>query len=143
MYFGLWRPERGLRKPGNPQNAQKGGLLTCIQLFQSTLHVEGCAPRRVLQEGFRRSAAKTRGLGGDPRLKSGGHLLLLLLLHTLHHVDRPNHSHNKIYVHKRDLDFPFNGIYVVYHGLCICARVGDFNLLHRANPRTMGCIRCH
>ena len=67
----------------------------------------------MLQGGFGKSAAKKRGREGDPRLKGGGHqLLLLLLLHT-HAAPRrpPNHSQKKIYVHKRDLEFPFNGIY--------------------------------
>ena len=52
----------------------------------------------MLQEGFGRSAAKKRGLGGDPRPKSRGHLLLLLLLPTLHHTDgRITHTRKDIY----------------------------------------------
>ena len=42
----------------------------------STLHVEGCTLKKVLQEGLGGSA-KNYGFGGDPRLRSGGHLLLI------------------------------------------------------------------
>ena len=88
LLLGSGPPERGLGKPGipaakGPERAPAYVLSTC-----STLHVEGCALRRVLEEVFERSAAKKRGLGGDPKLKSGRHLLLLLLLQTLHHADR-------------------------------------------------------
>ena len=74
------------------------------------------------RSGLRESAAKNRGLGGDPRLKSGGHLLELILLLHADAAPRwtPNYSHKKIYVHKRDLKFSFNRTCVVYHWLCIC-----------------------
>ena len=52
----------------------------------------------------------------------------------------PNHPHKKVDVHKKYLKFFFNGIYFVYQLLCICTRVRDFSLLHRASLRTMaGC----
>ena len=47
------------------------------------VHVEGCPLMKVLQQGFGRSTAENRGLGGDIRLKSGGHLVLFLLLSLL------------------------------------------------------------
>ena len=39
----------------------------------------------------------------------------------------PNHSYEKKYVHMRNLGFPFNGICVVYHGLCIYAHVPEIS----------------
>ena len=143
LLLGSGPPERGLGKPGNPaakgpERAPAYVLSTC-----STLHVEGCALRRVLEEVFERSTAKKRGLGGDPKLKSGRHLLLLLLLQTLHHADRRITYTRKLYVHdKRHLEFSFNGICVIYHGLFICTRAGDFSRMHRVSRRTMGCRRC-
>ena len=62
-----------------PQRPQKRGLPTFSQFSEATLHIEGCPLRRVLQQGFGRSAAQKRGRGGDVRLKSVGHVLLFLL----------------------------------------------------------------
>ena len=67
----------------------------------------------MLQEGFGGSTAKKHGHGGNPRLKSGGYLFELLLLQTLHHAERRiTHHTKKTYEHKRDVEFPVNGICV-------------------------------
>ena len=59
-----------------PQKGDHTHLVNFLRL-RSMYLVEGW---RVLQEGFRRSSAQNRSLGGDVRLKSGGHLLLFLLI---------------------------------------------------------------
>ena len=84
-----------------PQKPQKGDNSTYIyyinsQLSWATLHGEGFPLRRVLQEGLRVSAAQNRGLGGDVRLKSGGHLLLFLLLAVRHNGDLARTAKTKL-----------------------------------------------
>ena len=83
-----WFGAAGARVEQIRQSRRKRPRKSACIRFVKTLHVEGCALRRVLEEVLERSTAKKRGLGGDPRLKSGRHLLLLLLLQTLHHADR-------------------------------------------------------
>ena len=65
-----WRPY-----PVDPYSAK------CDDHTYNTIYrVEDCPLRRVLQQGFRRSSAQNRGLGGDVRLKSGEPAALFLLL---------------------------------------------------------------
>ena len=89
---------------------------------------------------------QSRGLGGDVRLKSGGRMLLFLLLQEYRKwrdLAWTTKTLSKIYCHKRDINLSRRFICSVYHVLLgKCTRGYNGVYLNRAGPEAMGHRRC-
>ena len=96
----------------------------------------------MLQQGFGRSSAQNRGLGGDVRLKSGEHLLVFLLLR------RSTENGDLAWTAKAQLiesilpQEIYQFVVELDHVLRRWTRGDNGIYLHRAPPRAMRHRRC-